>query len=280
MMAHRRLWAPVLASFLLLSACSTGSLLRTIVPPETDRFARTFIEQLRRGDTTAVRSLSPRLAQDSASRDSLVALSRYFAPGVPDTMEVVSAQIQSGAGVTARAIGYQLHAPGGWTRVELLILADEQGYRYIDGVHVARMPASMQQMNAFVLRGKGPVQLLFLLLTLGVVTFSLFAAIRVARTPMPKRWWWAFVATLGAGKLVLNWTTGEIFSSPLSVQLLGAEIVRQGLAGPWLLAVSLPIGAIIALQRRREALASMQNRRAAAPSAAAPPARTGDDPSP
>ena len=60
---------------------------------------------------------------------------------------------------------------------------------------------------------------------------------------------------IGIGKLSMNWTTGAVGVQPLQFQLLGAGIFRAG--GPylpWIVSVSLPIGAIAAqfkLWRRR-----------------------------
>ena len=96
--------------------------------------------------------------------------------------------------------------------------------------------------------------------------FSLGTATQVARTPMPWRWWWAFVALLGAGTLVLNWTTGEVFMKGLNIQLFGVGFTRQGLAGPWVLSVAFPAGALVALERRRRFLARISSH--AAPSSA------------
>jgi hypothetical protein len=89
--------------------------------------------------------------------------------------------------------------------------------------------------------------------TVAVAVFALWAAVMVARTPMPRRWGWAAIALLGVGELALNWTTGEISASILAFPLPGASMTRSSLAGPWVVAVSFPVGAIIALLKRDRA---------------------------
>lgn len=257
----RAIWLVVL---MLVVACSPRSLLRRLAPPEADRFARTFIERLRTGDTTAVRSLSPRLGLVRGAPDSLAALRRHFAPGVPDSVALVGARVQQVGSVTWRVMNYQLHSSGGWTQVQL-VLAEEQGFRYVDGVDVVQTPTSLQRVHRFALRGKSIFHYLFVLFAVGVAAFSVVTAVRVARTPMPKRWWWAFVALLGAGQVALNWTTGEVFTRSFHVQLFGAGFVREGLIGPWMIISSFPAGAIVALQRRHRALAGLSAHAAGLP---------------
>jgi hypothetical protein len=95
-------------------------------------------------------------------------------------------------------------------------------------------------------------------MTVVMAVFALWAAVVVARTPMPKRWGWAAIALLGVGELALNWTTGEVTTSLLAFPLPGASMTRSSLAGPWMVVVSFPVGAIIALLKRDRAQ-RMQN---------------------
>jgi hypothetical protein len=70
---------------------------------------------------------------------------------------------------------------------------------------------------------------------------------------MPRRWLWALFALFGVGSFAMNWTTGAVSSSLFSFQLIGS-IQRVGLAGPWFISVSFPLGAIVALRKRSQAL--------------------------
>ena len=72
--------------------------------------------------------------------------------------------------------------------------------------------------------------------------------------PDDQRWWWFLATMIGIGKFNLNWSTGETGTQLSSLQFLSASIGRIGLVGPWWVSVSFPLGAIVALQRRQQAL--------------------------
>jgi hypothetical protein len=55
---------------------------------------------------------------------------------------------------------------------------------------------------------------------------------------------------LGVGKFAVNWTTGQWGFMPLSFQLFSAGAFAP-LYGAWTLSISLPIGAIWFLLRRK-----------------------------
>jgi hypothetical protein len=49
---------------------------------------------------------------------------------------------------------------------------------------------------------------------------------------------------VGVGRLTVNWTTGQLYVMPFAVHLLSGGASTFGYA-PWMIYVSLPIGAII-----------------------------------
>lgn len=263
---------PALA--LLLSACSQERTLRTLATPAADSVAREFIQQLRRGDPAAARRLSPDLLRVEGVQDSLRNMTRLFPRGPVSETELVGAQVLVQQGLTTRRLAYQEHSAGGWALVQVAIVEDEMKYRYIGGANVTQIQGPIQDANAFKLAGTGPLHWIMLALVPAVLLFCVATAVRVARTPMPRRWLWALLALLAAGSLTLNWTTGDLSFMPINVQLLGAGAMRNGLAGPWLLTVALPLGAIVALRKRRRFLAEQSTPRSDGPvSAGLPPER-------
>jgi hypothetical protein len=99
----------------------------------------------------------------------------------------------------------------------------------------------------------GPAQVAVLLLAIGLTLFEIATAVIVAMTPMPRRWLWSVFALFGVGTFAMNWTTGAVSSNLFYVQLIGS-IQRVGLAGPGFVSVSFPLGAIVALRKRSQAL--------------------------
>jgi hypothetical protein len=84
---------------------------------------------------------------------------------------------------------------------------------------------------------------------------TLYALVLCAKTPLPRRKWpWVLFILLGIGKLAVNWTTGSWGMTPVAVQLFSASATAP-LYGQWTVAVSLPLGAIIFLVRRKSLLA-------------------------
>jgi len=70
------------------------------------------------------------------------------------------------------------------------------------------------------------------------------------RTPFKGRKWpWVLFILVGIGRIAVNWSTGDWFISPVHFQLLGASISAP-FYGPWTVAVSIPLGAIMFLIMR------------------------------
>lgn len=128
-------------------------------PAEDDSFARAFIDTLHTGlPREAVRSLSPRLARVSGIEDSLARTARRLPIGAIDSTAFVSAAFVTppfGDGATWRSVVYDVHTPGGYARVHLL-LADELGHHFIDGFAVQRGPNVIAQPAATPSPANGP----------------------------------------------------------------------------------------------------------------------------
>ena len=62
------------------------------------------------------------------------------------------------------------------------------------------------------------------------------------------------VVLVAVGAVQLNWSTGAVFTSLVHLQLLGSGAVKQGIAAPWVLSAAFPLGAVLALAKRRRFL--------------------------
>jgi hypothetical protein len=242
----------------LLAACTSEAILSKIAPPEVDKYARAYFETMRAGTPEdAQRQLSPGVLRNQASLDSVQSLRQQFAAfGVLDSAKLMNGQLNSAGGSTRRVLLYELWGHGAIALAQIEILEDGTG-RSINGLEIQPMAKSLAATNAF-LSNMGPAQLAVLLLAVGLALFEIATAVIVARTPMPRRWLWAVFALFGVGTFAMNWTTGAVSSNLLYIELLGS-IQRDGLAGPWLISVSFPLGAIVALRKRSQALATSAN---------------------
>jgi hypothetical protein len=58
---------------------------------------------------------------------------------------------------------------------------------------------------------------------------------------------WIIFILIGLAKLNLDWTTGQMGFRLIAFQIPGAGISKMGLYAPWILSVSVPLGAILFL---------------------------------
>lgn len=241
---------------LLLGACSRDEVMRRVAPAPVDSFVRAFLDTLRTGSDSAVLArVTPRIQHIVGIRDSIVAARAEFPPGIPEQIEMVAGQafVPHADGATRRSLVYEVRTDSQWTIVDVMLL-EEFGIYLVDGVRVTRSAASVRETHRFTLEGKSARHLFILLVAIAIPIFCLGVGIVVIRTPMRRRWLWALVALLGAGKFGFNWNTGETFAYLWSVQLFGVGLYRLAIAGPLYLVLSVPAGALVALERRRRAL--------------------------
>jgi len=85
--------------------------------------------------------------------------------------------------------------------------------------------------------------------------FSVATAIRAYRSRIRRRWLWILISLLGAPVTTMNWTTGQVRTQTLRIQLANVGVVRPGPNAPWFLSVAFPIGAFVFLSRRKKLLA-------------------------
>lgn len=70
------------------------------------------------------------------------------------------------------------------------------------------------------------------------------------RRPLRGKWLWVLFILAGVGRLMVNWTTGRGAVHVLAVQLFSASAASVSY-GPWIVAVSVPLGAVGFLLRHR-----------------------------
>jgi hypothetical protein len=238
-----------------LAACSNETILSKVAPPEADKYARAFFETMRAGTPEdAKRQLSPAVLQNQASMDSVQSLRQQFAAlGVLDSAKVMNGQyfFVSGSTRTRRVLMYELWGHRAIALAEIEILEDGTE-RSVNGLQMQPIAKSLEATNGFMANA-GPAQVAVFLLAIGLALFELATTVIVAMTPMPRRWLWALFALFGVGTFAMNWTTGAVSSNLFYIQFIGS-IQRIGLAGPWFVSVSFPVGAIVALRKRSQAL--------------------------
>ena len=229
----------------LLSACAAR------LDPTQDAATRAVFDQVKRHDFATVEArLSPRLRnavtdtrlqaqaalipEQSAQVEKLVSFNTTGAQGgrqtsvvreylYPDRLLVVSTAIREQAGQAPQILAFNIQAVG---RAALAV-------------------------GRFSLKGKSTTQYFLLGLAM-VIPLLLICALGVLARDAKARfkWLWTPFILIGFMRLSVNWATGAVLFQPLGVVLFSAAVTRGPLdVSPWIVSISLPLGALVYLGR-------------------------------
>jgi hypothetical protein len=182
-------------------------------------------------------------------RQTLVGMSAAIPASKPTSVTLIGAQRFKSADYSTINLSFEYQYPTKWL-VTNVALKQQGNTRTIIGFHVHEQSTSLEEMNRFRLAGRTPLEYLVLALAVVVPLFIISTLVVCIRTRLRcRKWPWVLFILFGIGKFAVNWTTGEWSFGLLSFQLFGASGAAQ-LYGPWILAVSVPIGAMIFLLKR------------------------------
>jgi hypothetical protein len=237
---------------LLAIACSQEDLMRRIAPPAQQDFARAYIEQLRNRDFAAIeKALDPSIAQELPG-GTLEKMAGLIPAGTPTSIKLVGANQFSSpqAGTTINlTFEYQF---GNQFMLINVARKSQKDTETIVGFRVQPLSASLQTQNHFTLSGKSALQYGVLGAAIVATALTLFALVLCIRTKIAHRkWLWILFILAGFGKLAVNWTTGQWGITVLAVQLFSGSGYAD-FSGPWIISVSVPLGAAIFLSRRKQ----------------------------
>lgn len=228
-----------------------ASMMEGLCTPAERATAMSYIDLLRKKSYDPIeKAFDPKLAVP-ALHDTLVQMNAFFPAGEPTAVKLVGVHRMNKVGESEILnLTYEFAFSGKWI-LSNVALQDQAGLRRIVGMSVVPQQGSVEEAGRFSLTGKSPLQYVILALAIIVPLFVLYALVVCIRTRLNGRKWpWIIFILLGVGQFAINWTTAEWAFAPVAIQLFGASVVAP-LGGAWTLAVSLPIGAIIFLARRR-----------------------------
>ena len=250
---------------LALTACSQQQALDKITPHPESEQAQDILKQLRHRQFDAIKAkLEPALRSTPNVDTELGRLADHFPPGDILSSKVVGVHIGTllhikDAKATNYSLTYEYQFPHQWLLANVT-LRRENGMLMIVGLNVQPETASLAERNAFTLSGKSAYFVLFLAAACMLPLFCIATFIVCLRTPIRRRkWLWAIATMLGCMSVSLNWSTGALHLQLLVVQWLSASAFAP-LNGPWMLSISMPLGAIafwiVRGRLKREALAA------------------------
>lgn len=240
-----------IALCLLLVGCDEAALMKKWTPPEAESIARKYVDLLREGKLDLIeRDLDPSI-MDSDVGGTFAKMAAMFPAEAPESIRVVGAHVLHRPESTATNITLEYQFPKKWLLVDLTTQRT-RNVSTIVGFHVQPLRDSLQNLNRFTLVGKSTDQYLFLIIAIGSLLFSLYVFVLCIVTKNEKRkWLWMLFILLGVSKLAVNWTTGQWNVTLLAIQIPCA-MATAPLYGPWTVAASAPLGAILYLIRREK----------------------------
>jgi hypothetical protein len=236
----------------LATACSQEDILRKIATPAQQDIARAYIEKVRNRDFADIeKAADPRIAADlqGGTLDKMAAL---IPAGAPTSVKLVGAnEFSSKQAGTTLNLTYEFQFGDKFILINVA-RKTKDGVDTIIGLRVQPLSASLQTLNRFTLSNKTAFQYCVLVAAVAAVLFTLYALVVCIRTNMARRkWLWILFILFGFGKIMVNWTTGAWDFMILNAQLFSAS-AGAAYFGPWIISVSLPVGALFFLSRRKE----------------------------
>lgn len=244
----------------VIAGCDRSSVSKAMAPSGDEQNAKSYIDLLRAHKFEQIE-----LAIDPGIRtpdlhDELVAMAGLIPAQDPTSVKVVGADTFKSPDVYKSNITFEYQFSEKWLLANVAI-QNKGGISTITGFNVRNLPDSLENLNKFMLADKSMLQYAVLAGIILIPLFTLYALVLCARTRIPKRkWLWIIFILFGIGKFAVNWTTGQWGFMPLSFQLFSAGAFAP-LYGAWTLSLSLPLGAIWFLLRRKSfsGAASMQS---------------------
>lgn len=231
----------------LTAACAGSSLEKTALKPQERQLARVALEDIARGDAKA---LSQKVTPDLTGKLPVGAM-RDQLPKPPFELVLTKANWNSGGRGRSVDAVYSVKGDGGFALVEIA-MASNGGPPVVTGLYVQHTPSDPQKLNAFTLQSGGVAGWAMILAMIAAVGATVAALFHIWRSGLfARRWLWTIGAIIGLTTLRLDWSTGNFSFQPISFQFFSASAIKQPVYTPWVLGVSLPLVALIALARRR-----------------------------
>lgn len=244
----------VALALLVVAACNQQSWMQRFASPEDQANARRVIDHLRNGDFEEIERAADSSISSSSLRDTLAKMAALIPKQDPTSVTLIGAHTMHATGGTTKNLTFEYNFSGKWLVLNVATL-EKPGRSTIVGLNVYPQTTSVEEQNRFRLGDKTTIQYVALGLAVLFPLLTFYALAVCAKTKLSGRKWpWVLFILLGVGKFAVNWTTGAWGITLVAVQLFSASAAAP-FYGPWTVAVSLPLGAIVFLLRRRALLA-------------------------
>jgi hypothetical protein len=240
----------IAVALLCMLGCNQERMLQQFTSPSDQAEARQYIDCLRGNKLDEIEKVTDPSIQGSNLRATLTNMARLIPNEEPSSVKLVGAQLSYGPNGTAKNLTFEYDFSGKWFLINVAT-QDKAGTATLVGLNVYPQAKSLEELNRFSLTGKSSLHYFVVAFAVCVPLFTFYALLACLRTKISRRkWLWVLFIILGFGRFALNWSTGDWQISLVSFQLFSASAFAQPY-GPWFVSVSLPVGALLFLIRRR-----------------------------
>jgi len=236
-----------------LTACFPSRTLEKFADAEKQKVAREYIQRLVDGDLAGLAAeLDPKFRKGNEA-EKLKEMRALIPAGVPAVVNLVGYQTSRFARDVNYRVTHQFRSGPRWIVVNVTWRENPNLPRVLTGIQVTPLDRSLQEINAFSLRRVRPARYYVVLAAAILVPlFILVTLIVCLRTKFPRRkWLWIVFILVGFGQYSFNWTNGSTGWNVLHLQLFGAGAAAASMYAPWIISVSLPVGAVAFWIKRR-----------------------------
>jgi uncharacterized lipoprotein YehR (DUF1307 family) len=237
----------ILTAIHVLAGCNQQAMLEKFTSPAEQATAKAFIDQLRHHDFDPIKKAMDASLAGTSLDDTLDRMAALMPPDPPVSVTLIGAQrFSSTAAGTTVNLTYEYRFADRYviTNVETK-LKDAQ--LSIVGFNVYPETESIESRNAFKWSGRSALHYAVLAYALCAALLTLVVLVVAARAKVARRkWMWIIFILFGVGKFSVNWTTGQWGIQIFALQLFSASSYAD-VFGPWIISVSLPLGAIVFL---------------------------------
>jgi hypothetical protein len=255
---------PISIAILALSlvACSQSDALKKLSPDQAADFAGRYVALFQARDIGAIEAKIDQdvLNADPYLRTKLQQQVALVPPDLPRQVNFVSYKFtDSSTEGQNYTVVLQYEFPTTWL-LATIVLALRHDQIVVRGVDLETRRQSLQETNRFSLLNRPLSTYVFLAYAIWVPCIIIYAMILCVGTPIEKRkWlWMTFILFGNFGNVALDWTTGKFAYRVLQVQVF-ASAFHSDPYGPVIIGSSLPLGALVFLNRRRRGLLSAKS---------------------
>lgn len=230
---------------ILAGACSPSKVPESLLEPNEQSLIRGAIDDVSREDTTSLsKKIPPELSRKI--EPAFPAMNRAL-PKPPLEITALNANVNLfGSDRLAEAV-YQVKGRNGWALVEVAVQTS-RGRTQLRALYIRPMQDEPKSMYAFRISDAGASGWAMLCAMAAAVLVTIAAIFRIWRSGyFARRWLWTLGSLVGFTTLRMNWSTSEFEFQLVSFQIFSISAFKQPIYAPWVLGVSFPVIALIAL---------------------------------